>query len=137
MSAETPVQQPPRLGRGARWAITAGIAAVCWLGGLVLVVAALIAEVVSTEPGENPESRFGQPLFVAAGLVFAVGVAAIVAGTILGFRSPRARRAEPREEPSVDPRDETREEPHEEPAEEPRDEAPGEVHGESRGEDAG
>jgi Na+-driven multidrug efflux pump len=95
MSPETPVRQPPRLGRGARWAITAGVAAVCWLSGLVLLVAALISEVTSTDAGEEPASRLTQPLFVAAGLVFALGIAAIVAGVISGLKAPRARDAAP------------------------------------------
>jgi hypothetical protein len=114
MPAETPVPPPPRLGRGALWAITAGVAAVCWLGGLVLVVAALVSEVVTTAPGEDPGSRFGQPLFVAAGVVLALGVAAVVVGTILGFRSPRAsvtRPGTPAGDPAGDPAGEPADEP--------------------------
>jgi Na+(H+)/acetate symporter ActP len=92
MSPETPALPPPRLGRGARWAITAGIAAVCWLAGLVLLMAASISEAAYTDPGEDPGSRFGQPLFVAAGVVLALGVVAIVVGAVVGLRTPRQPR---------------------------------------------
>jgi outer membrane biosynthesis protein TonB len=126
MSPETPVQQPPRLGRAARWTITAGIAAVCWLAGLVLLVAALISEVTHTDAGEQHASRLGQPLFVAAGLVFALGVAAIVAGVVVGLRTPRAgREPAPEQEPALEQGPEPEPEPEPEPGpdqepEEPR-----------------